>query len=695
MLTARGWWFLVVAVLMTVVGVVALPTYTVVPALLGVTLLAWFAWEWAAFHARSNAAVARLRLSRRILQGGRDVPMVWSGLGFEVHVEVGHDGTLGVPFAVLEDRLPVAAEHTDGANELAAELAPGTPAEIVYSLRCPSPGVLRFEGVRVRVADLHGFFYTRTFLRDGGEYFVLPQLADDEGRHRAYKRFNTLPPPGVHRFLRPGTGSELLDLRDYRPGDPPKMIAWKPSARRDKLITKEYESDVPVRCVLFLDTSESVRLGPPGNTPLTRMAGISSAVAQAATANRDLVGLTTFDEHTSGGGPPARTKTHLIDLLRRLAEVAALQPSATGAPPDQLTRRAYPLALDLYPELMHKRVNTVPWGRLWIPLLDRRFGWIVLLMVIICPVIAYIGLYGPVPEIKRAFWGWLFDALEGAASLTPRWWLPARLLVLLFWFVLFIFPPTTLGLLFWFFHGVRGFFGERKRELIRRKQLCALFAVQDGTGAAGIERLLHDDREYGERVGWFLQQHQLRMPVPLYDEQGRYRFRCAGKAHVLGVAMVRAVSRARDNELFVLLADLAELGDDIAPVLRAARMARARHHQVMVIIPWPGDVPPPDDGRPGNGTAHDDRPAEPAPPPWEKPKKPAKGAKKKSPGAIRESRLLKAVQASVTRQYHDAFRRLRRSLGRVGATVVRVNDGDPVRLILERLDRLRGMRSRR
>src|SRR5438105_7101772 len=139
MLTARGWWFLVVVVLVTVIGAIALPTYTVVPALLGVTLLAWFAWEWAAFQTRSNAAVARLRLTRRILQGGRDVPMVWSGLGFEVRVTVEHDGPVRVPFAVLEDRLPVAAEHTDGANELAAEIAPGTPAEIVYSLRCPSP----------------------------------------------------------------------------------------------------------------------------------------------------------------------------------------------------------------------------------------------------------------------------------------------------------------------------------------------------------------------------------------------------------------------------------------------------------------------------------------------------------------------------------------------------------------------------
>ena len=261
--------------------------------------------------------------------------------------------------------------------------------DVTYTLQCPAPGVLRFEGVKVRVADLHGFFYRRVFLREPMEFLVLPPLTDDEGRQRGAKRFNTLPPPGVHRLRRPGSGDELLDLRDYRPGDPPKMIAWKASARKDKLITKEYESDVPVRCVLFLDTSEGVRLGPPGNTLLTRMAGVAAVVAQAAAANRDLVGLTTFDDAAATSLKPARTQiAHDRRAPRKLAEVAALQPGTKGVPPEHLVRRAYPLAHELYPELMKKATNTMPLGRLWIPLLDRWWGWIVLFFLLAPPLLA-------------------------------------------------------------------------------------------------------------------------------------------------------------------------------------------------------------------------------------------------------------------------------------------------------------------
>ena len=275
------------------------------PALIGVTLLAWFVYEWAAFHTRSNAAISRLRVTRHVLQGGREVPMVWAGIAFEVRVDDREpQPQSGFRSLVLEDRPAVATEAVSGSDRLFASIPAGGQVEIVYTLKAPSPGVLRFEGVRVRVADLHGFFYRRLFLRDPIEFLVLPPLADDEGRQRATKRFNTLPPPGIHRLRRPGSGSELLDLRDYRAGDPPKMIAWKASARRDRLITKEFENDVPVRCVLFLDTSEGVRLGPPGNTLLTRMAGVAAAVAQASAANRDLVGLTTFDEYEAKGMAP-------------------------------------------------------------------------------------------------------------------------------------------------------------------------------------------------------------------------------------------------------------------------------------------------------------------------------------------------------------------------------------------------------
>lgn len=688
MLTPRGWWFLIVVVFLLALGAFVLANYTTVPAILALTLFAWFVYEWVQFHVRSNAAVSRLRVRRIVLQGGRSTPMLWANVPFEVRVRVRHDGFVTIGYAVVEDRLPAGADIIEGVTDETTSIAPGEPVDVSYTLKCPAPGVLRFEGVKVRVADLHGFFYRRVFVRDPVEFLVLPPLVNDEGRQRADKRFNTLPPPGIHRLRRPGSGDELLDLRDYRPGDPPKMIAWKPSAKKDKLITKEYENDVPVRAVLFLDTSDGVRLGPPGNTLLTRMAGVAAVVSQASAANRDLVGLTTFDDKTAAVMKPARTQTHMISVLRKLAEVSALQPSTKGVPPEHLTRRAYPLAHELYPELMGSRTNTLPMSRRWIPLLDKWWGWIVLFVLVLPPILMvykFSNILGgpPLPgPFQKIYHKWMADTFDFAVRSTPRVYWATRIgFALVIWMVTLNWPSIPAAL-FWFVYGARGWFGLRAAELRKRKQLAALFGLQDGTGPDGIERYVHDDEAYAERVGAFLQHHQLRCPMPLYDEAGRYRFKCARKADVLANEIVRAVSRARDNELYVILADLAELGDDLEPLVKACRVARARRHHVMVIVPWPADVPSPDE-TPAEAERGDE------------PKK-----KKRHPDdffdpSIRHKRISKIVLDNLTRQYHEQFRTMRRALSSAGATVMRVNDGDPVRLVLDRLDRLRGMRSRR
>ena len=714
MITSRGGWFLAVVLLTLAIGAFAIPHYSVVPALLGLTLLAWFVYEWTIFQARSYAVLPKMRVTRRVLQGGRDVPMVWAGLTFEVRVTLHNPSSVKIPFAVVEDRPAVATRRMSGDARLFTDIPPGGSIELVYELKAPAPGILRFEGVQVRAADFQGFFYRRVFLRDAVEFLVLPPLNDDEGRQRATKRFNTLPAPGIHRLRRPGSGSELLDLRDYRPGDPPKMIAWKASARRDRLITKEFENEVPVRCIIFLDITDGVRLGPPGNTLLTRLAGVAAVVAQASAANRDLVGLTTIDEREAKAIAPARTKIHTILVLRRLAEVCALQPDVAGAHPELLLNRAYPLAQELYPELMSRRVNTMTLGRLWIPLLDRKYGWIALTLVLTGFILFLLGMWGvmsgmlhphgaaapegPLDELKRWVFRmshkWFLRSVNTAAWLTPNrifdWRLP--FFVKLLWmggmFVLTYFIPGTLALIFWFFHSFRGWFGVRKSELLRRKQLGALFALQDGTGVNGVERYVHDRALFEARVAEFLQQHQHRCPVPLYDENGRYRFHCAGKAAVLADAIVRAVGRARDNELYVVLADLAELGANLGPVVRACRVARSRHHHVLVIVPWPADVPSPD--APEDETTVE-RPAAAGEP---RKKRPIASAAEYADHR-REEKLLNVVRQSLTKQYHQSFRSLRRQLGKVGATVMRANDGDPVQMVLERLDRLRGMRSRR
>jgi uncharacterized protein (DUF58 family) len=557
-----------------------------------------------------------------------------------VRITIRKTSWLGIPLIWADDRLPPGAEPLQGKTEYRGPW--DRELVIEYVIKPLVPGLLRFEGVTLRFGDLAGLFFQRRMLRDAVEYLVLPPLRDDEGNHRGEKRFNTLPPPGAHRLRRPGGGSELLDLREYQPGDPPKTIAWKVSAKRDKLITKEFENDVPIRCTIFLDTSESVRIGPHGGTPLAKLADAAATVAQAATANRDLVGLTTFDESHFQVHTPARTTAHLMRLMRSAAEAAALMPSQPLTDADRLVKASLSLASDVYPELLEKSTNSRPWSMYWRSILDTRLGWFVIAAWLF-PIVAIIPpvfnlLISVANSIAPSGWGWL--GLLIAILIAPG-----------------------LGYSMWSLYGLSGLLSSGHRARIRqRKQLGLIFATMDGSGPGTIERTVRDDDFIIDRANRFLIDHHVRMTPTLVDEKGRDRYRAVEKVQTLSTALLRAVARAKDNELFAIFADLARLGSDAEPVLKAIRVARARKHQVLVVMPWPEGL-------------------------TEDPVGPKTMPPKPSLGAI--------TRFAIQGRYARGFAELRRSLTASGAAVIRMDQEKPVPLILEKLDRLRGVRTRR
>jgi uncharacterized protein (DUF58 family) len=639
---------LILAGVVTLLGVVVVAGWTASVAAFGLGLLGWFSFEWALFAFRRRATVNKLELTRTLIQGRRVVPVAWANRPCRVRVSIRNASRVWLPFVVFDDRLPPRMAVQSGSPRAAVSLAPGASCEIEYELDPKRPGLLRFEGVSVRLSDLCGWFYHRRFLREPAEFLVLPPLQSVEGKRRGAKRANTLPPPGIHRIRRAGSGDELLDLRDYVAGDPPKMIAWKASARRDRLITKEFENDVPVRCAVFLDASQGVRVPVAGYKPVEQLAGIGAALSQAAVKNRDLVGLTVFDDTATQMTPAKRTSTHVIRLLRSYAEAAALLPDRPQTDLDVLTATALPLANDIYPDLMTRDVNSRPWRLYWRPLLDTKWGWLFFLLWL-GPICCFLP---PVLNLVMQFV--LSFGIVGIGVLFLSFWV-ITISVQIFWLI-------------WWGHGLRGFLPGNRRKVRRRKQLGLVYATLDGSGPLAVERAIHDDGFFRDRTNRFLTEHRVPLPVHLLDPHGTFRFPGDAKAGVLSDAILRSVGRARDNELFVILADLMHLGSTRSKVIRAVRLATARHHRVLVVVPWPEGVPdPPAAGAPLPRIARDDEPAA----------------------------IVSLVERAVLAAYHKAFADLRAELSRAGATLIKVNPDDAVRLVLEKLDRLRGVRARR
>jgi uncharacterized protein (DUF58 family) len=649
MLTPRGWWFLVFTLvllaLLVLTGILTL-------ILLSLTLLLWFLWEWLAFAVRCRLLVPRLRVVREVYDERGPVANLWTNRAFQVRVALHLQGRGRFPFVRVTDRVPFAVQRLTGETTGDGSVSAGQSLELSYRIQCTAPGRARFETLGVQLADLQGFFYHAARAGSAIEYRILPPFADTAGQTATVKRHNLLPSPGLHRHPRPGTGSELLDLRDYLPGDPPKTIAWKVSARRDRLITKEFESEVPIRCTLFMDTSQSVRVGPPGKNALTRLVEIAAVVAQATAGSRDLSGLCVFDERTvSTTVRPARGTRHIVKLLNVLADAAALTPATGRTDVAALAPLAHAFAEEVYPHLLQPDRNHVP---VWLPwlrpkpastvrrptLADRLYGWLPFLLL----GLVLAGIAGSAALVYV-----LTPVLAGARM---PWWVGLGFVAFGWLFALSL---------------VQRFLFVRRRRLQRwRKRLAALLSVRHGLAPAGLALLLEDDAACSRHVQRFLSEHHVPYPLPYYDANGRYLFASPGKVDVVAKALLRAVGKGRDNELFVLLVDLLELTEALRPLLQAVQVAQARHHQVMILCPWPPGVPLPDRRRSPAG--------------W-----PAAGGRR--PAAV--------LEQTETYRFHHAFHHLRRTFARRGVPVICAQSSDSVSLVLDRINRLRTFGRRR
>jgi uncharacterized protein (DUF58 family) len=674
MITARGWWFLFVAAALLLFGV--LRDLTPI-ALLGLTLFLWFLVEWLLFATRARSARHHLRVVRRIMDEHGPVENLWAGRTFEVHVELWRDAVPNLPYVRVSDLTPFDIADIKGATTIDGRLDVGSPLTLSYRFRCKAAGEVRFEGAGLQLADFQGFFYLRTFVVAPVVYRVLPVMLEAGAPGARAKRHNVLPPPGVHRLRRPGSGSELLNLRDYLPGDPPKTIAWKVSARRDKLITKEFESEVPVRCTLFLDSSNSVRLGPIGKNALSRMVEIAAVLVQTNSANRDLTGLCLFDETTVRIVKAGRSTRHRAEVLNRLAETATLTPATGSASADQLTPVAYAFAQEVYPHLLRNEINHVPF---WMP-----FWW----RVPKYPkppfsILRYVGrsfllLLSLIPFLAFTFF--LILGVEKLHQVQPK--IFARPPSPLFLTVLLAAGIAYFLFVYVFLRVLPAVFSPRRRRRLQwRKKLAALFSVRYGLAPGGLGLMLEDDEQFTRHAQRFLAEHHVPFPVPLYDSQGRYLFAVPAKIDMLTKALLQAIARGHDNELFVILADLLESSDRLDPLIKAVRVALARHHQVVFICPWPPDLPPPE---PTVGASlretlpHAEREVY--------------GKKKRKRRTIdrpeTEDDVYDLLEQMLEDRLHAAFAQVRQALTRLGVTVICAESNQSVQLILDRMDRLR------
>lgn len=126
---------------------------------------------------------------------------------------------------------------------------------------------------------------------------------------------------GVKPAPRRGDGMDFDSLRDYLPGDDPRRVDWRATARRGRLVVRQFQHERNHTVLIAVDGSRLMAGDVDGRSKLDHAIDAALALAYAALQSGDRVGLLAFDRELRGYCAPRAHRRQLgvlIDVLRPL-----------------------------------------------------------------------------------------------------------------------------------------------------------------------------------------------------------------------------------------------------------------------------------------------------------------------------------------------------------------------------------------
>jgi len=279
--------------------------YLLMGALLGIIALSgWL----------SEQALRRLRIVRRVPRPA--VAREHARIEYEVRNDKRRLPSHGV---IIRERAARLERYSDG---YVAALDPGATMRARALLRADRRGVYALEGLTLSTSFPFGLFAKERDIDMPATLIVWPRT----------DRPVRAPRTGGARGRRAHAGSgatrgaergEYRGLREYRPGDDPRDVHWRSSARRGDLIVREYDRDASDEYWIVVDT-----IAPEPEAGERALEVAASLVALAARRG-DNFGVAAGSVRIPPGGGISRVDAAL-DML------AAVQLSTSGpsaAPP--------------------------------------------------------------------------------------------------------------------------------------------------------------------------------------------------------------------------------------------------------------------------------------------------------------------------------------------------------------------------
>jgi uncharacterized protein (DUF58 family) len=240
----------------------------------------------------------------------------------------------------LTDDLPEILVR-QGADVLEAVVEPGGEARLEFPVRADRRGDAEYGDVHLRVLGPLGLAWRQRRVYRADPLRVLPGVMEVR-RYRLLGLHNRLREAGFRPVRQRGEGGSFESLREYVRGDDPRIIDWKATAHRSKLIVRQYEAERRQNVVMLVDAGRLMTEKVGDRERIDYALTAALLLADVASLHGDLVGLLVFADRVQQYIPPSRNS------ISTLAE-------ALGAVHARIAEPNYPAAFTYLAKQLRRR----------------------------------------------------------------------------------------------------------------------------------------------------------------------------------------------------------------------------------------------------------------------------------------------------------------------------------------------------
>jgi uncharacterized protein (DUF58 family) len=126
---------------------------------------------------------------------------------------------------------------------------------------------------------------------------------------------------GFRNVRRLGEGRAFESLKEWVPGEDTRTIDWKATARRGKVMARQYEDERRQQVLIVIDAGRMLTAEVEGEPRLESVVRAALHLAHSAVDHDDNIGLMVFADEVQQFVPPARGRRALRAVLDALASV--------------------------------------------------------------------------------------------------------------------------------------------------------------------------------------------------------------------------------------------------------------------------------------------------------------------------------------------------------------------------------------